>query len=249
MNKIRSGSQIINCSNGRLIRLRGILITSIVIGFSTGASAENSIASQKEVAAQRFKLERVTSELCSPLLPASLKGSQNNLREYEQLKPELEKAKAHAAMISSQTGEFTKAFKQGISYNTQVLSNYYSALTNREPVSPKLTLQVKDAIEDLRLKATTLKECKIESVMVTVETKDLKGQPVPNCVVWYIDARLLQAPEKFCFATNSTPTTDLVPAGKWTMWCEKDHQLGNKVTYVFGGSDCREARTVNVPAP
>jgi len=165
------------------------------------------------------------------------------------MKTSIESSRKNALTLFETDRSYSKAFKMGLGYDLKAFQDYASAGKARSHITPRLISAVTNAALDLELKGTAVSTCNTESVETTVNTADLQGTSVSNCIVWYADARDKEKKEKFKFDRNSTPTTDQVPAGKWMMWSEKAGRLGNKVPYDCGGKDCRTTRKIDLPAP
>jgi hypothetical protein len=87
-------------------------------------------------------------------------------------------------------------------------------------------------------------------VDVTVNTKDAKGAtPVQGYVIWYNsfgnEDDLSGAEE---FSEVSTPTTESIPVGKYTMWAEKESQK-SKMRIINVGRPYKTSQIVDLIVP
>ena len=74
---------------------------------------------------------------------------------------------------------------------------------------------------NLELKAKVLKNTQKDRVEVKVNTVDDNGKEIQKCFVWYTPYLKDDDQHETKFDKLSTPTTDLVPPGKWNIWTEK----------------------------
>ncbi len=169
--------------------------------------------------------------------------------DFQLMKASIESSRKNAMTLFETDRSYSKVFKVGLGYDLKAFQDYASAGRSKSRITARLISAVTNAAMDLELKTTVVSTCNTESVETTVNTTDVQGNAVPNCIVWYADVRDKETKEKFKFDKNSTPTTDQISAGKWMLWSEKAGRLGNKVPYDCGGKDCRTTRKIDIPAP
>lgn len=180
--------------------------------------------------------------------------------KYDEFKPEypkgealwsaINRAKENLKIISFYSSEisYSKLFLSTLEYDTEVFRRFVQlASTGRMPLS--ISSAVLDASLDLELKLQLIHTSKTDRVNVKVNTINEQGEEIPNCIVWYAPF-LLKDDEKYKlkFDRLSTPTTDLIPAGKWAIWTEKDGKLGPKSPFHCG-DDGRREREIDIFSP
>jgi len=101
---------------------------------------------------------------------------------------------------------------------------------------------------NLELKARVLKNTQKDRVEVKANTVDDNGNEIQKCFVWYTPYLKDDDQHKTKFDKLSTPTTDLVPPGKWNIWTEKDGKQGPKSPFSCG-DDGRDKREIDILAP
>jgi hypothetical protein len=100
---------------------------------------------------------------------------------------------------------------------------------------------------DLALKAGMLAATGKGDVEVAVHTFK-GGQEEKGCRVYYAPYAHDDLHHRVKFDNFSSPTTDLMPAGKWLIWAHKNKQDGPKDEFRCG-DDKRPKRTVHIDAP
>ena len=105
-----------------------------------------------------------------------------------------------------------------------------------------------NASRNLELKAKVLEKTKKDRVVVKVNTVNDNGNEVQKCLVYYTPYLRDDDDHKTKFDKLSTPTTDLVPPGKWNIWTEKNGKKGPKSPF-FCGDDGRDKREIDILAP
>ena len=102
--------------------------------------------------------------------------------------------------------------------------------------------------QDVAIKAAYVQANKKDTVEVKVNTLDKSGQNIPNCTVWYKPYLSNNDGDRRKFDKFSTPTTELIPPGRWQIWSEKDRKAG-RVDPLDIGDDQRAKREVDIEAP
>jgi len=177
--------------------------------------------------------------------------------KYDEFKPEhpmgkalwsaLEKSKENIKFIYSSKIIYSKLFLSTLEYDTEVFRRFIQfASIGRIPLS--ISSAVLNASLDLELKSRLIKKSETDRVEVKVNTINKRGEDINNCTVWYVHFIKDDDEHKLKFDRLSTPTTDMIPAGKWLIWTEKEGKLGSKVPFLCG-DDGRREREIDIFSP
>ena len=177
--------------------------------------------------------------------------------EYYEYRPEhpmgealwsaLEKSKENIKFIYSSPIIYSELFLSTLEYDTEVFRRFIQfASIGRIPLS--ISSAVLDASLDLELKSRLIKKSGTDRVEVKVNTINEQGEDINNCTVWYVPFTKDDDEHKLKFDQTSTPTTDIIPAGKWLIWTEKGGKLGPKVPFLCG-DDGRREREIDIFSP
>jgi len=183
--------------------------------------------------------------------------------KYDEFKPEeplgkdlwssLEKSKDNIKLILSYSSKisYSPLFLRTLEYDIEAFIRFVQfTSTGRIPLSssPEVS-DVLNASLDLELKSRLIKTSHTDRVTVTVNTINKEGEEVHHCIVCYAPL-LLKDDERYKirFDRLSTPTTDLIPAGVWAIWTEKDGELGQKDTFHCG-DDGQSEREIDLFSP
>jgi len=179
--------------------------------------------------------------------------------KYDEFKPEeplgealwsaLEKSKYNINLILSYSSKisYSPLFLSTLEYDTEAFKSFvHFTSTGRIPLSISST-EVSDVLNaslDLELKSRLIKKSETDLVKVKVNTVNRQGEDINNCIVWYAPL-LLKDDERYKvrFDHLSTPTTDLIPAGIWAIWTEKDGKFGRKDPFHCGDDGQSERET------
>lgn len=143
---------------------------------------------------------------------------------------------------------YSELFLNSLEYDTEAFRRFIQfASIGRIPLS--ISSAVLDASFDLELKSRFIQISRTDRVKVTVNTINENGEDVHLCIVWYAPL-LLKDDERYKkrFDKLSTPTTDLIPAGAWAIWTEKDGRLGRKDP-LHCGDDGQSEREIVIFSP
>ena len=143
---------------------------------------------------------------------------------------------------------YSELFLNTLEYDTEAFRRFIQfASTGRIPLS--ISSAVLDASLDLEFKSRLIQTSYTDRVKVTVNTINKQREEIPNCIVWYAPF-LLKDDERYKirFDRLSTPTTYLIPAGKWAIWTEKDGKLGRKDPFHCG-DDGQSEREIDIFSP
>jgi len=156
-------------------------------------------------------------------------------------------SRRNAETIFSANIRYSELFLTSLEYDTEAFEDFINfANIGRMPLSAYN--DILDASEDLAIKAYFIKFSKADRVKVTVNTINEQGEEINHCVVWYVPYFKDDEHHKVKFDHLSTPTTDLVPAGKWKIWTEKSGKMGPKSPFNCG-DDGRDRREIDILAP
>jgi len=178
--------------------------------------------------------------------------------KYDEFNPEeplgealwsaLEKSKYNINLILSYSSKisYSPLFLSTLEYDTEAFRRFVQfTSTGRIPLSSSTEVSdVLNASLDLELKSRLIKKSETDLVKVKVNTVNRQGEDINNCIVWYAPL-LLKDDERYKvrFDRLSTPTTDLIPAGIWAIWAEKDGKLGRKNPFHCGDDGQSERET------
>ena len=162
----------------------------------------------------------------------------------------LDKSKENAEIIFLYSSEisYSELFLNSLEYDTEAFRRFIQfASIGRIPLS--VSSAVFDASLDLEFKSRLIQTSHTDRVTVTVNTINKEGEKVHHCIVCYAPL-LLKDDERYKirFDRLSTPTTDLIPAGVWAIWTEKDGELGRKDTFHCG-DDGQSEREIDIFSP
>ncbi|NVM38342.1 MAG: hypothetical protein HWN81_22295 [Candidatus Lokiarchaeota archaeon] len=177
--------------------------------------------------------------------------------KYDEFKPEhpmgktlwsaLEKSRENIKFIYSSKIIYSELFLSTLEYDTEVFRRFIQfASIGRIPLS--ISSAVLDASLDLELKSRLIKTSETDQVEVKVNTINKQGEDINNCTVWYVPFIKDDDEHKLKFDRLSTPTTGMIPAGKWLIWTEKKGKLGPKVPFLCG-DDGRREREIDIFSP
>jgi len=179
--------------------------------------------------------------------------------EYYEFRPEhpmgealwsaISRSKENAEIIFFYSSEisYSELFLSTLEYDAEAFRRFIQfASIGRIPLS--ISSEVLDASLDLELKSRVIQASQTERVTVTVNTINEQGEEIPHCIVWYAPFLKDDEQHKMKFDRLSTPTTDLIPAGKWIIWTEKDGRLGRKTPFLCG-DDGRREREIDIFSP
>ncbi len=167
----------------------------------------------------------------------------------EALRSAISRSKENAEIIFSYSSEisYSNLFLSTLEYNTEAFRRFIQFESiGRIPLS--ISSAVLDASLDLELKSRLIQTSHTERVEVKVNTINEQGEEIPHCTVWYAPFLKDDEQHKIKFDILSTPTTDLIPAGKWLIWTEKDGRLGLKTPFLCG-YDGRSEREIDILSP
>ena len=176
------------------------------------------------------------------------------LRPYdlERLGYVADRSMFNKGIILSAKVDFSQPFIKSLDYD---VSAYEEFLKSADTLKFKNTLVpwstyygLLNASWNLELKANVLKNSQKDRVEVKVNTVDDNGNEIQKCFVWYTPYLKDDAQHKTKFDKMSTPTTDLVPPGKWNFWAEKDGKQGQKTPFSCG-DDGLPKREIDILAP
>ena len=171
----------------------------------------------------------------------------NHHNEFKFLGRAVERSQNSSKIIFSSKIKHSEPFLISLVYDTEAFENFIGfSKIGRIPLSSYFN--VLDASVDLEMKARVVKNSSTDRVEVKVNTIDQQGKDVHNCFVWYCPFLLDDEQHTRKFDKLSTPTTDLVPAGKWKIWTEKSGKMGRK-TPLYCGDDGRDKREIYIEAP
>ena len=179
--------------------------------------------------------------------------------EYYEYRPEhpmgealwsaISQSKENAEIIFFYSSEisYSELFLSTLEYDTEAFRRFIQfASIGRIPLS--ISSAVLDASLDLELKSRLIKKSGTDRVEVKVNTINEQGEDINNCTVWYVPFTKDDDEHKLKFDQTSTPTTDIIPAGKWLIWTEKGGKLGPKVPFLCG-DDGRFEREIDIFSP
>jgi len=167
--------------------------------------------------------------------------------EFETLRRIIDRSKISSNIIFSSKIDYSKPFLTSLVYDTEEFENFVKFFRiKRIPLSAFFNLL--DASSDLEVKARVIKTSNTDTVEVTVNTIDQYAKEINHCTVWYVPYLKDSDPFKIRFDQLSTPTTDLVPAGLWKIWTEKNGKMGPKTRFQCG-HDGRKKREIDILAP
>lgn len=179
--------------------------------------------------------------------------------EYYEFRPEhpigealwsaISRSKENAEIIFFYSSEisYSELFLSTLEYDTETFRRFIQfASIGRIPLS--ISSAVLDASLDLELKSRLIQTSHTERVKVKVNTINEQGEEISHCTVWYTPFLKDDEQHKMKFDKLSTPTTDLIPAGKWLIWTENDGRLGSKTPFLCG-YDGRSEREIDILSP
>ena len=179
--------------------------------------------------------------------------------EYYEYKPEhpigevlwsaISRSKENAEIIFFYSSEisYSELFLSTLEYDAEAFRRFIQfASIGRIPLS--ISSAVLDASLDLELKSRLIQTSHTERVEVKVNTINEQGEEIPHCTVWYAPFLKDDEQHKMKFDKLSTPTTDLIPAGKWLIWTENDGRLASKTPFLCG-YDGRSEREIDILSP
>lgn len=179
--------------------------------------------------------------------------------EYYEFRPEhpmgealwsaISRSKENAEIIFFYSSEisYSELFLSTLEYDAEVFRRFIQfASIGRIPLS--ISSAVLDASLDLELKSRLIQTSHTERVEVKVNTINEQGEDIPHCTVWYTPFLKDDEQHKMKFDKLSTPTTDLIPAGKWLIWTENNGRLGSKTPFLCG-YDGRSEREIDILSP
>ncbi len=179
--------------------------------------------------------------------------------EYYEFRPEhpmgealwyaISRSKENAEIIFFYSSEisYSELFLSTLEYDAEAFRRFIQfASIGRIPLS--ISSAVLDASLDLELKSRLIQTSHTERVEVKVNTINEQGEEIPHCIVWYAPFLKDDEQHKMKFDKLSTPTTDLIPAGKWLIWTENDRRLGPKTPFLCG-YDGRSEREIDILSP
>ena len=167
----------------------------------------------------------------------------------EALRSAISRSKENAEIIFFNSSEisYSELFLSTLEYDTEAFRRFMQfASIGRIPLS--ISSAVLDASLDLELKSRLIQTSHTERVEVKVNTINEQGEEIPHCTVWYAPFLKDYEQHKIKFDNLSTPTTDLIPAGKWLIWTENDGRLGSKTPFLCG-YDGRSEREIDILSP
>ncbi len=143
-------------------------------------------------------------------------------------------------------------FSKSVHYDQEAFIAFARRVKDGQRISGQDATRATNAIEDLELKSAWVKQPGISSPMVTgtVNTVDeTHGKGVPGCEVWYVPYAWQDDPSRNeRFDKLSTPTTKLLPVGRFLMWTRKSAKEGERKP-VNPGDDHKTKKEVDIPAP
>ena len=161
----------------------------------------------------------------------------------------ISRSKDNAEIIFFYSSEisYSELFLSTLEYDTETFRRFiHFASIGRIPLS--ISSAVLDASLDLELKSRLIQTSHTERVKVKVNTINEQGEEISHCTVWYTPFLKDDEQHKMKFDKLSTPTTDLLPAGKWLIWTENDGRLGSKTPFLCG-YDGRSEREIDILSP
>jgi len=176
--------------------------------------------------------------------------------EYYEFRPEhpigealwsaISRSKDNAEIIFFYSSEisYSELFLSTLEYDTETFRRFiHFASIGRIPLS--ISSAVLDASLDLELKSRLIQTSHPERVKVKVDTIHELVEELSHCTVWFTPFLKDDEQHKMKFDKLSTPTTDLLPAGKWLIWTENDGRLGSKTPFLCG-YDGRSEREIDI---
>lgn len=167
----------------------------------------------------------------------------------EALQSAISRLKENTEIIFSYPLEisYSNLFLSTLEYDIEAFRRFIQFESiGRIPLS--ISSAVLDASLDLELKSRLIQTSHTEWVEVKVNTINEQGEEIPHCTVWYAPFLKDDEQHKMKFDILSTPTTDLIPAGKWLIWTENDGRLGPKTPFLCG-YDGRSEREIDILSP
>lgn len=159
------------------------------------------------------------------------------------------RSKKNAEIIFFYSSEisYSNLFLSTLEYDIEAFRRFIQFESiGRIPLS--ISSAVLDASLDLELKSRLIQTSHTEWVEVKVNTINEQGEEIHHCTVWYAPFLKDDEQHKMKFDILSTPTTDLIPAGKWLIWTENDGRLGSKTPFLCG-YDGRSKREIDILSP
>jgi hypothetical protein len=167
--------------------------------------------------------------------------------DLELLGRAVDSSERNFGIIFSSKLEYSKPFLTTLMYDTEAFENFVVFYKKRRiPLSTYSNLL--DASGDLEMKARVVKTSNTDRVKVKINTIDEQGKEIQHCIVWYVPFLKDDDQHKTRFDRLSTPTTDLIPPGKWKIWTEKDTKMGPKTPF-YCGDDGRNEREIDIFSP
>jgi hypothetical protein len=231
------------CFPRRLFGLVALLITAQDLRAQDPFSDSTALNRDAVIGGLTSSLRQLTTEIQNP----EFANYHNSLEDFARLKREVQRSVTNASLLGEVRIEYSRQFLATLDYDRQAFQVYADS-AKRKIVTQSIFDSVINASIDLGLKAIFVGKNRKDQVETTVNTVDQKGQSVPKCYVWYAPFLKDDEQHKLKFDKLSTPTTDVVAAGKWNIWSEKAGKTGPKTEYSCG-DDGRLSRAIDIPAP
>jgi hypothetical protein len=167
--------------------------------------------------------------------------------DFTRLKSEVQRSLSNAGVLLEARVDYSAHFLATVDYDREAFQAYADS-PEQKTVTPAVFDGVINASIDIAIKAGFVRKNKTDRVETKVNTIDENGQPVQDCYVWYAPFLQDNDQHKQKFDKRSTPTTDFLPAGKWSIWSEKMEKAGVKTVYLCG-DDGRASREIDIPGP
>jgi hypothetical protein len=142
---------------------------------------------------------------------------------------------------------YSEPFLASLKFDAEAFENFVRSADMRR-IALSTYYNVLDASWDLEFKARLVQASKTDRVKVKVNTVNEQGRKIHGCTVWYVPFLKDDDQHKAKFDRLSTPTTDLIPGGKWKIWTERQRKRGPKTPF-YCGDDGRDEREIDILAP
>jgi hypothetical protein len=168
--------------------------------------------------------------------------------DFRMLQERVRQSLVNAKFLAEARINYSTLFLRTTDYDREAFDSYAQTLKRGAFVNLLVYNHVNDAHADLGLKATLVQKSGKSVVGTTVNTLDQQGKAVNDCDVFFAPFLKDDPLHREKFDKRSTPTTDLIPAGRWFIWSEKQGKIGAKTTYSCG-NDGRDVREIDIPGP